>query len=446
MDGDLVLRHEDTNHNQLIDRDETAILYVGMRRGGNKYYAYDVSKKNNPEFLWEIEGGVPGAFSRLGQTWSKPISTKVRYQGVVRDVLIFGGGYDANQDPDNPKTTAVPNMVDGVGNSVFIVDADSGKHIWSATPGSGDFGDMDYSIPSDLRVIDINSDGIADRIYVGDMGGQLWRLDINSHHVSGQWFVRAGVMAELGDTANPGGRSSHAGNDTRRFYAEPDVALVNHKGKRFMTVSLGSGWRANPLSKSTDDRFYMIRDNNALNIPEPGEYGKKTGSTWAPFEESDLDNVTGTISDSSDPVENGWMLELVDDGEKVLGRSVTINNQVVFTSYSPITPTDPCAPGTGHSYAYALNLLNGNPAVSLTTGVNTQENLTNADRREWIKGEGIPPPPTTVLVNDNGTTKMANFSGARRIVKPVGPGELTLRTYWQDKGRGMTPEEAQNLE
>jgi len=52
-----------------------------------------------------------------------------------------------------------------------------------------------------------------------------------------------------------------------------------------------------------------------------------------------------------------------------------------------------------------------------------------------IKGEGLPPPPSTVMVNDNGTTKTAVFSGGRRIVEPLSAGELTLRTYWQDKGR-----------
>jgi len=266
----------------------------------------------------------------LGQSWSKPISTKIRYQGNVRDVLIFGGGYDTNQDPDNPKTVETPDMVDGVGNSIFIVDADTGGHIWSANPNSSMFRDMDFSIPSDLRVLDVNADGLADRIYFGDMGGQLWRLDINSNHVSGQWFVQAGVMAQLGQ---PSGRTSHTHSDARRFYAEPDVALINYQGERFMSVSLGSGWRANPLSKTTDDRFYMIRDDNALNIPEPGQYGKKEGSNWVPIKEDDLDDVTNSISESLTPAEIGWTLALVDDGEKVLGRSVTINNQVVFTSY-----------------------------------------------------------------------------------------------------------------
>jgi len=37
LDGEIVLRHEDTNHDQQINGTETAVLYVGMRRGGSKY-------------------------------------------------------------------------------------------------------------------------------------------------------------------------------------------------------------------------------------------------------------------------------------------------------------------------------------------------------------------------------------------------------------------------
>jgi Tfp pilus tip-associated adhesin PilY1 len=37
---------------------------------------------------------------------------------------------------------------------------------------------MTYSIPSDITRIDASDDGRIDRLYVGDMGGRMWRFDI----------------------------------------------------------------------------------------------------------------------------------------------------------------------------------------------------------------------------------------------------------------------------
>ena len=36
--------------------------------------------------------------------------------------------------------------------------------------------DMNNSIPAAPRVFDLTGDGLADRMYVGDTGGRLWRL------------------------------------------------------------------------------------------------------------------------------------------------------------------------------------------------------------------------------------------------------------------------------
>jgi type IV pilus assembly protein PilY1 len=79
LDGDMVLRTTATSK----------YLYVGMRRGGNNYYAFDITNKTSPSLMFKIEGGV-GDFAKLGQTWSKPTFTKINVGGSVRSVLIFG--------------------------------------------------------------------------------------------------------------------------------------------------------------------------------------------------------------------------------------------------------------------------------------------------------------------------------------------------------------------
>ncbi|MFT6639575.1 MAG: type IV pilus assembly protein PilY1 [Patiriisocius sp.] len=87
-----------------------------------------------------------------------------------------------------------------MGNAIYIVNAQTGELIWKADRNK--FSDMDYSITSDVRVLDIDADGLTDRLYVGDMGGQVWRFDINSGHEAGETLVYGGVMAKLGGQDN----------------------------------------------------------------------------------------------------------------------------------------------------------------------------------------------------------------------------------------------------
>jgi len=57
VDGPISTWHEDTNNNGLVDSNEVAMLFVGMRRGGRNYYAFDVSDRKNPKLKWVVKGG-----------------------------------------------------------------------------------------------------------------------------------------------------------------------------------------------------------------------------------------------------------------------------------------------------------------------------------------------------------------------------------------------------
>ena len=84
---------------------------------------------------------------------------------------------------------------------------------------------MDHSIAADIAVLDSNGDGYADRLYVGDLGGQVWRFDITNGN-SRDALVTGGVIASLGDhdLATP------TLADNRRFYNAPDVSVVQRRG------------------------------------------------------------------------------------------------------------------------------------------------------------------------------------------------------------------------
>ena len=73
LDGSLSVFTNDTNNNVVVDGQEKAFLYVGMRRGGNNIYALDITDRHEPKLAWVIRGGDNGTpgFENLGQTWSR---------------------------------------------------------------------------------------------------------------------------------------------------------------------------------------------------------------------------------------------------------------------------------------------------------------------------------------------------------------------------------------
>src|SRR5690606_14129861 len=124
--------------------------------------------------LWRLG---PDELPGLGQTWAAPVVTRMRIEGAEQNderlVVVLAGGYDQTQDD----LAATP---DETGNALFIVDAFTGSLLWhgGAAAATRRFSAMRYSIPADAKVIDLDANGFADRIYAADMGGQIWRFDI----------------------------------------------------------------------------------------------------------------------------------------------------------------------------------------------------------------------------------------------------------------------------
>ena len=127
----LPFGYKDKNHNAQVDTGEKVYLFFGLRRGGKAYYALDVSDPNkDPTLLWKIDPSQSD-FSELGQTWSKPVLTKLRYgkNKNLRPVLIFGGGYNTRID-EQDVTLREKASTANEGTSVYIVNAKTGALIW----------------------------------------------------------------------------------------------------------------------------------------------------------------------------------------------------------------------------------------------------------------------------------------------------------------------------
>jgi type IV pilus assembly protein PilY1 len=379
IDGNIVPVVADRDKNGIIDGTDFVYILFGMRRGGETYYALDVTNKNTPKLLWNVR------LTSGGQSWSTPVVARVDVDtsGLNADkaVVVIGGGYDSVQD--TPTYTAAPD-VSGAG--IHMLDLVSGAELWRAgRDGAADLqlASMTRSIPTQIRVIDVSGDGLADRMYASDLGGQLLRFDISNGQVPAN-LVAGGVIAQLG--AEGLGAPSNA--DTRRFYNSPDVSIFTDRiqGKRLISLSIGSGYRAHPLDNGASDRFYSVRDPNVFNQLTQAAYDSFTVIT-----EADLVEVSGQLRTIIDPAtaRKGWMFTMPAN-QKVISGSLTFDDSVFFVGFSPeANLADVCQPSQGKNFLYRVKVENGDPVV------NNQAAL--EPRVTELAQGGIAPTPTILF-------------------------------------------------
>ena len=431
LDGNIVPVVFDEDRNGIIDGvNDFVYIIFGMRRGGSTYYALDVTNKNNPVVKWISSP------SEIGQTWSPPVVARVQAPGVNSNeaVVIIGGGYDPVHD-----SVAHPTIDDAVGANILMLDLETGTELWRAARTAGPspnnlvLSSMTRAIPGEIRVIDLSGDGYADRMYAADLGGQVLRFDIFNGQ-TGSDFVTGGVIAQLGAEGLSG---SVPLQDTRRFYTSPDVSLFNSNllDKRFLAISLGSGYRAHPLDNINNDRFYSIRDEKVFTQMNQTEYNALSA---APITESNLVEVSGSVRTQLNAGDKGWMFTLPFN-QKVLSDSITFNDSIFFVAFSPeINLANSCAAGAGTNFLYEVNVLNGDPVVNNLDTLAASD--ADAARQSSLRQGGIAPSPAILFPSADPAT----CSGTACSPPPIGcvgvecfdPGYQNnpVRTLWTQDG------------
>ena len=368
VDGSVSVWRHDANHDGKIKVADGDFVYIyfGLRRGGREYYALNITDPDTPKLLWKISNNTSG-YSQLGQTWSKPLLAKAKYKttltgtAVEKMIMVVGAGYDPSVDEESrllrPKDSS-NHEHHQMGKAVYMIDAQTGSLVssidLSTIQGSGT-GKMHYSIPGDIRVLDLNHDGYMDRFYFADTGGNIWRTDLFGHSADPQILhPETYLFAELGEDV-PGNSL-----DTRKFYHEPEVSLFTSQGVSRLMVTIGSGYHAQPLNTDIQDRFYVLMDQNVYNIPS---------TTPAAITQSDLidrDSLSSSITANTNN-KLGWYYDLGSGGEKVLSSPIILLNKVFFTTFKPRhggSGNSSCASVNSHkTRLYAFNLLNGSAAL-----------------------------------------------------------------------------------
>jgi hypothetical protein len=290
--------------------------------GTNYYFALDVTNPANPIPLWELTDAT------MGETWSGPVIGKVTKGGVETWVAFVGSGYDNNTDA-------------GVvlGNVLYAIDLDDGSIFWTFAADEVDtsdpartndqFPNIQNTIPGSPSSVDIDRNGYMDRVYIGDLDGRLWKVDVTPE------FENAGSWTAVA------------------IYTDPD---------NYPIVTQPAIWR-NPAGITADPRVYFGTggDDGAPNLARYSFVAL-------------IDREAGSEIEWFIGEPDGIRTEDRDEGDLVIGEKVWADPQIedysvyFSTLTGSIEAVDPCfnLAGLGRLYARSIIPMGGSPVGATT--------------------------------------------------------------------------------
>lgn len=375
-------------------RDWRTILVFSLGMGGKSYYALDITDPTAPAFLWETGDGYSGSHVDktivnvptsgisdvldrpiFGYTMGKPAIGVVPLASGPTAVVALSGGLDRNEvlgsaDPEG-KSIVILEAMSGAPVKIF---AYSGSHAESASTWFDP--QLSYSMPASPLLVDLNNDGKADRLYQGDIGGIMWRIDFDSSDPT-NW-----EPIKIFDT----NASISGGVSEQPIYIQPNGGYDENYN---MWIFFGTGRRSSPNDQSSTGQFYAFRDDglnytptNLQDITEYIEHNQDTVDTDGdgypdtqetsqgtdPNDENDFPQTEDPWTDplALDPGKQGVHFSFIKGtGEKLFEPTpIYIGGRVYFNTYLPPTigggSLDLCEPAGGmHLYQFRINYSSG---------------------------------------------------------------------------------------
>jgi type IV pilus assembly protein PilY1 len=427
------------------------MLVGGLRRGGRHYYALDITnpdgiagpggtnlaypgfQASGPAYGWEFpkEGDPGGYLPLMGHSWAQPIITRVKV-GVDNDgvgherwVAVFTGGYDENGDPNPQEVSGSVSVYDVTatqGRAIFMIDMKTGQVLArkKLDAGASDAQQwMRFAMLSTPAIFDLNNDGFADVIYVGNLGGTMFKWvvkplggdPVNGSHASDDadqpnWPFKAFFQAPV---ANDSGTLYF-----QNFFFPPAGAMMDGK----LWLGFGAGERKDlpyvgNAAIDENNRFYVVNDPDPLELTGLGT-----------VTEGDLIDATNSPSGVTLSTERGFFIK-GGEGEKFVTSTVIFAGKVITASFVPTPSADPCA-ARGEATAYVFDVL---------TGEGYFQDTSNNPMRTMDIGVGLPTDPK-VSVGPGGKDNRVYIEKSGADLESIGQDDVPAGgqlLYWRER-------------
>jgi len=351
------------------------ILVGGLRKGGKGYFALDITNPFAMDTASNVAGKVLFEFSEtsdMGYSFSQPVVVRSNDDNYPW-IIIFGNGYDSTSgDP-----------------VLYILDAAKYPYNTRLIKKIILKDDSDNGLSSPTA-IDVNFDNVVDYVYVGDLNGNLWKIDLTSSEKD-RWVAAY-------DQDQPLFRAGGPGDSNQPITTKPEVTF--HPSEQGYLVMFGTGMFLGESDFSdssvqtvygiwdfgddTDDSEYLgsVTRNSDGAISGLTNLSAKTTLlrqdttdfeyTLGNFETVDVrilsqkkalwktesDDQSGENPNPSTSEDNhvGWYFDL-STRERVVTDVALRENKLIIIGFIP----DPyrCEPGVGNSWLMEIDAFNG---------------------------------------------------------------------------------------
>jgi type IV pilus assembly protein PilY1 len=303
------------------------ILVAGLGAAGREFYALDITQVDQPKLLWRINAETE---AQLGYAVGKPIITK-RRDGTW--VVLITSGYN-NVTPGNGR---------GI---LFVLNAVTGEVIKRIDTAAGTTNN-----PAGLSQLNAWVEGLldntAERVYGGDLLGNVWRFDIND--TSGTSGHDAVLLARL-----------LSNGDAQPITTRPELSLVRIGNQSLPVVSVGTGryLGSSDVGDKSIQSIYTFRDY--LGGSGLGDLRQRSSMVQKRLIPDDDAGKRGISDESVDwLVNDGWYVDL--DAQPDSGERVVIDPEQqlgMLSVMSNVPDSNACRP-RAESWSYAFNTING---------------------------------------------------------------------------------------
>jgi Neisseria PilC beta-propeller domain len=384
-----------------------------LNGGGVSCTAGAVSNRPYPSILWEFKDSgaacsdtctiAPLNPPALGETWSKPVVGRIKVISSVgppavfedRYVAIFGGGFDLSFTPGDDVSIRQPK-----GRAFYIVDIETGALLYKTTEGAvgGSATIVPFApMPSTPGIIDYDDDGYFDLAYIGDVNGNMWRIDLTPDPTTGRGVLQnpnqlSGYQPFMlfngcGTATGAGPCVSGTGTSTvKPIFFEPAIIFVGGStAPPTLGVAFGTGDRSQLAKPNVvTQSFYYVLDNgqtaSTFTNSAAGSLatdlrnltpGSGLGPCPVPFNPASCTNVAGAPAP-------GFSLDFGSTNEKTTSTVYSTQGYLSLVTFTPDS-VSPCATN-GSSFQYVFFFLTGTGYYGQTGNY--------ADFRQSL-GEGI---------------------------------------------------------
>jgi type IV pilus assembly protein PilY1 len=387
-----------------------SILVGGLGKGGNGYYALDVTSPAAgadadvaSKVLWEFPNSTTSTTTaaNIGYSYGTPLIVKTAASGWV---VLVTSGYN------NGTTTSG----DGKGH-LFVLNPSNGNVIADLATSVGS-----PATPSGLAQIsafayDSNIDATVDYVYGGDLQGNVWRFDLSGATTS-SWAV-AQLATLVDGSSNP-----------QPITTAPELALLH--GHRMVYVGTGEylgksdipSLASSNASSSQTQTLYGLWDNQTATPLITSLRSNLVQQTLTVSADGNSVTDTSVAAPNFSATQEGWYVDLPTTGERVNQSPVLVNGTLDVVTNIP-SSANICQPG-GTSYQYFLNYQNGGAINDSTAGFSLGNQLSSAP----VIIE-VPPPNGDPIFSQ---VRGSNGSNTVTSVPTTQPGVSANRVQWRE--------------